>query len=90
MLPLIAGMVGRAALSVGTRAAAGTATRAAVTSAARSGTISAGAGSAAASSSRVLSTMQFGASAARALHTGGNAAPAPAPAPADDLGWARS
>ncbi|MFB7311676.1 hypothetical protein [Streptomyces sp. NPDC056192] len=90
MLPLIAGLVGRAALSMGARAVAGTAARSAVTSAASSGAISAGT-SAAAGSSRVLSTMQFGASAARAMHTPG-AAPASAPAPqaADDLGWARS
>lgn len=94
MLPLVAGLVGRAALSTGARAAAGTASRAAVTSAARSGAISAGTSTAAAGTgSRVLSGMQFGASAARSLDGSGNAAPtsAPAaPAPADELGWARS
>lgn len=87
MWPLIAGMIGRAALSVGAREAAGTA----VTSAARSGAISAGTRSAAGNGSRVLSTMQFGSSAARAMQGGGgNSAPAPGPAPADELGWARS
>ncbi|UXX94045.1 hypothetical protein N7U49_21815 [Streptomyces sp. AD2-2] len=88
MWPLIASVLGRAALSVGAREAAGTA----VTSAARSGAISAGTRSAAGSGSRVLSTMQFGSTAARAMGHGGNpaAAPATSPAPADDLGWARS
>ncbi|MET8342419.1 hypothetical protein [Streptomyces microflavus] len=91
MLPLIAGLVGRAALSMGARAAVGTAGRAAVTSAARSGAISAGTSTAAGTGSRVLSTMQFGASAARAMNSSGPApTSAPAAAPADDLGWARS
>lgn len=92
MLPLIAGIVGRAALSMGARAAASTATRAAVTSAAESGAIRAGTAATAGSSGRVLSTMQFGNAAAHAMQ-GNGSAPATAPAApqaADDLGWARS
>ncbi|WNI17582.1 hypothetical protein [Actinacidiphila sp. ITFR-21] len=86
MWPLLAGMLGRAALSVGAREAAGTA----VTAAARSGAISAGTRSAG-SGSRVLSAMQFGSSAAHAMQGGGgNSGPASAPGPADDMGWARS
>ncbi|MEU9050203.1 hypothetical protein AB0D37_07320 [Streptomyces sp. NPDC048384] len=87
MLPLIAGLLGRTAA---TSAVTGTAARSAVTSAASSGAISAGTTSAAGNSGRVLSTMQFGTAAARALDNGSNAAPAQAPATADDLGWARS
>ncbi|MFC4498568.1 MULTISPECIES: hypothetical protein [Streptomyces] len=90
MLPLIAGLLGRAAATEAVGAVTGTAARSAVTSAANSGAISAGT-SAAGNGGRVLSAMQFGSSAARAMSHGG--APAAAPAPAaqsDDLGWARS
>ncbi|MEU3979592.1 hypothetical protein AB0465_18015 [Streptomyces griseoviridis] len=91
MLPLIAGLLGRAAATEAVGAVTGTAARSAVTSAASSGAISAGT-SAASNSGRVLSTMQFGSAAARAMsHDGAPAAaPAPSSAPADDLGWARS
>lgn len=94
MLPLIAGIAGRAALSMGARAAAGTAARSAVTSAAESGAIRAGTAASAGPSSKVLSAMQFGNAASNALQgsgsDGGPAAAPSAPPPADDLGWARS
>ncbi|MEW1922304.1 hypothetical protein [Streptomyces sp. NPDC088360] len=92
MLPLIAGLAARAGLSLGARATASTASRAAVTSAARSGAISTGTGAAAgAATSRVLSPMQFGSSAARSMGGDGSSAPAQAaaPSPADELGWLR-
>lgn len=77
----VVGMVGRAALPMGVRAAAGTATRAVVTSAARSSGAVSTRTSAAAGSSRVLSTVRFEASAARAMHNGSDTDPAAAPAP---------
>lgn len=89
MLPLIASMLGRAAVSAGAREFTG----AAVGAAARSGAISAGTSSAA-SGGRVLSTMQFGSAAARAVSHGGNdtshSAPVPAPAATEQTGWARA